>query len=346
MNALTRRFELLRYPLIVLVVFIHADNRQVTGHGVATMLHPQGFLANWVREVVSQGVARIAVPLFFAISGYLFFLGFSGEWTEFIRKWKSRSQSLLVPYLAWEILNYGKLWISEGRMPYHASIWAGIDAVLGLTAKTPLVYHLWFIRDLIFYVLLAPLIYLLAKRLPWVGVSVCFAVYLLSTSMDFSRPNPEGVCYFFLGAVLGLRNWQGLVVDAKRYLWIGIWLVLLLVDSLDTGHIWSDYLHKISLMAGCLALLALSGMLEATGGYWQKKLVVLSGVSFFLYLTHEPFLRIIRFYRYSILPHGGDSGAYVLYVVPALMTIMFLTTIYFWVVRPIPLLHRLFAGGR
>lgn len=47
-------------------------------------------------------IASAAVPLFFAISGYMFFWGINSfNKDTYIKKLKKRIQSLLVPYLFW-----------------------------------------------------------------------------------------------------------------------------------------------------------------------------------------------------------------------------------------------------
>ena len=152
---LAARFSLLRYPLIVLVVFIHADNRELALQGPHDLLEPQGTFSLWLRLFVSQGVARIAVPLFFAISGYLFFLGFGGAWPELKRKWRSRAQSLLIPYISWNLLAMGVLVTVSRGLPFPD--WGrNLDLAFGIT-RPNLIFHLWFVRDLVVLVALAPL---------------------------------------------------------------------------------------------------------------------------------------------------------------------------------------------
>ena len=57
----------------------------------------------WVDKYLSE-LTDIAVPMFFVISGYLFFQNYTPQ--KLISKWKSRLFSVLIPYLIWNGLAY------------------------------------------------------------------------------------------------------------------------------------------------------------------------------------------------------------------------------------------------
>ncbi len=70
-------FNFLRFILAVLVVFIHVPHPEYTS----------GF--SWYAYVFfSQGIARVAVPVFFLISGYLFCSGLEQQWDWSL--WRSK----------------------------------------------------------------------------------------------------------------------------------------------------------------------------------------------------------------------------------------------------------------
>lgn len=99
------RLNLLRFPLVVGVVFIHAYSNTVgfAGGEIVGASQPH-FIVDFVRNFISQGVARIAVPVFFLLSGYLFFAGFVWSKESYVIKLRSRRKTLLVPFLFWNIL--------------------------------------------------------------------------------------------------------------------------------------------------------------------------------------------------------------------------------------------------
>ena len=93
------RLKLLNFPLIVGVVYIHAYGMEIGFAGSELGPAHLDRFTDVVRTLVSQGVARLAVPMFFLISGYFFFNGFTG-WSYF-NKLRVRFRTLLVPYVFW-----------------------------------------------------------------------------------------------------------------------------------------------------------------------------------------------------------------------------------------------------
>ncbi len=88
LNKITsERLSLLRFPLIVGVVFIHAN---VEYSGI--IIDQQSWFSDFFRTIISRGIARISVPIFFLMSGFFFFLGFS--WT--LDKYKKKFVLVLI----------------------------------------------------------------------------------------------------------------------------------------------------------------------------------------------------------------------------------------------------------
>ena len=64
-NELSNKIKNISLILTILVVFLHAYNLEESN----SVININGFIQNFI----SYGVCTIAVPLFFMISGYLFF---------------------------------------------------------------------------------------------------------------------------------------------------------------------------------------------------------------------------------------------------------------------------------
>lgn len=73
-----------RFPIILGPVMIHCQ---------------QGFSETPYRLFWGEMVGRITVPLFFIISGYLFFQHFNGTLDAYVEKFRKRMWTLVVPYL-------------------------------------------------------------------------------------------------------------------------------------------------------------------------------------------------------------------------------------------------------
>ena len=78
----SERLDIIRFPLIVGVIFIHAYGSSVNLKNSNTGIDQVGFITKFIQDFISDGLARISVPLFFLMSGYLFFLGF--KWSALI----------------------------------------------------------------------------------------------------------------------------------------------------------------------------------------------------------------------------------------------------------------------
>ena len=94
--------DLLRFPLAILVIFIHMSptvaNILEAEYG---LLSGKGLL-NALEISISYVIAQTAVPSFFFISGFLFFMHFKEwSWAGYRKKLLSRVKSLLVPYFLW-----------------------------------------------------------------------------------------------------------------------------------------------------------------------------------------------------------------------------------------------------
>ena len=69
----SKTISFLRFPLIVGVVFIHSMFKSVIFNGVDVMQTGSFPFYTTIAYLFSEILARIAVPLFFFISGFLFF---------------------------------------------------------------------------------------------------------------------------------------------------------------------------------------------------------------------------------------------------------------------------------
>ena len=132
---------------------------------------------NIVESFFCQGICLLAVPLFFVISGYLFFLrcpnGVNSIWPK-IRK---RGKTLLMPYLLMNtvaLLFYIVLNLIIDRVSALSNVVnfrilqsmqeIGVGkALLGFYWTDPVAFQLWFVRDLMVVVLFSPAIYYLLK---------------------------------------------------------------------------------------------------------------------------------------------------------------------------------------
>lgn len=94
---------ILKFPLIVLVVFIHIVHENITpvklDLSAANLYH-------LIYNLISQNIGRVAVPCFFLFSGFLFFFKIKDYFTvELYKKQiKNRFKTLFIPYILWNCI--------------------------------------------------------------------------------------------------------------------------------------------------------------------------------------------------------------------------------------------------
>lgn len=309
-TASSERLTLLRFPLIVGVVFIHAYATTVQTAGAQignSQVHPA--VALFI-EMLSQGVARSAVPCFFLVAGLLYFWGLQPGWATHAAKWHSRVRTLLLPYLFWNLLSAGLFALAQS-LPATRAYFSGaqtpilelspLEFLAGLfgIGRAPFSYPFWFIRDLMLLVLAAPLLGVLLKRLGAPLLVALFGAWLILPALALV-PSLEALAWFALGAWLGLRERQPFPParwNAGLLLAYALALLLVVAGPWPQARPW---LHQGLVALGVAAALAASAWLLVRPR-WRAALLQLAPASFFVYAAHEPLLTVARKLSYRLL---------------------------------------------
>lgn len=212
--------SLLRFPLILLVVAIHAVGNDLRAPDAT------GYIYIYISELISHGIARIAVPLFFFFSGYYTF--FRKDWSlpaTWRKEWPKKARTLLVPYLLWNtlylliLLGKTQLALTLGAEPKDPFFIPNLPQLLSYYWGEVIVYPLWYVRDLLTLTLLAPLAYwLLRLSRGWVVVLPLLA-YLGGWDCGVPGLGTTSILFFLLGAWAGERGADPIALLAPgRYL--------------------------------------------------------------------------------------------------------------------------------
>ncbi len=154
---------------------------------------------------IKECIARLGVPLFFIISGVLFFRNYDNS--MYFKKIKSRFKSLFIPYIVWNTLcmlfsiitSYS--FISNyfiGREKFIITLPNVIDAILNHGCNIPF----WFIQELIILILLSPILYYIIKN-KYIGISIISAIFILQGSGCVIPLVSSGIFPFLLGGLIG-----------------------------------------------------------------------------------------------------------------------------------------------
>lgn len=149
----------------LLVVAIHAPQfREV------------GTIGWWWSQLFQTGICQIAVPYFFAVSGYFLAAHYeeAGWWKKELKK---RVRSLYVPYCIWNLILVVicSLLVWDGLTIKH--LMAKLLSCFGIGPWSPPIGALWYVRSLLVIVLFSPLLRLLTNK---IGLLVLFGVYAVT----------------------------------------------------------------------------------------------------------------------------------------------------------------------
>ncbi|WP_417744910.1 acyltransferase family protein [Rosistilla oblonga] len=279
-----------------LVVLIHYRSAAATG----------GNLNGWLQEILINGIARIAVPVFAFAAGFFYFLTFTGSYNNYLAKLRQRAASLLVPYLLISLIALAS--------------WSTIQMMLGKPTQLepaqffsrillhPLAEQLWFLRDLMLLVIAAPLIQFAVRRAPRITLGILAVLWTMEWQpapivAGWYALNVETLLGFTLGcwAVTRIDLLESLIRAPKHicFALLATWSLLLATrvaidPSFDNWYVrdfttLSLLLQKAAIATGCLGLLSIARRIE------NQRLSRLAEFSFFVYLVHEfPMREVLR----------------------------------------------------
>lgn len=320
----SRTIDLLRFPLIVYVVLIHAytstrgviDNDQYPGYRLVSFFF-------------SLEIAQIAVPAFFFISGYLLFF----RTRSYVERLKKSVRSQIVPYVICNFLVMTLYYICESLLPLE-SLFSGANLPIrdhsftGLLREfwdggrwdegngTPILHQFWYLRNLILLGIVSPLISLFVRWTKWTGPALLLLVWLFVPGQAFLV---ESVTFFTAGAYFSLSRKDFLPVMRRFFVPVNIlypvFVVLNLVLRDDNYMLPFD---RLGFLFGLVFTFNLSAWLLERG--YVRNSVLLSGAAFFIFAAHDPMLTLVRRGSVRILSPSGDAAQIALYLLtPALI---------------------------
>ena len=375
-KLISETISLLRFPLTVFVVFIHY-NMGVRGfslHGVTYGLDaPEWF--RWVTAFFSDVLPRTAVPLFYIISGYLFFRGGSFDTDVYRRKLRTRASTLLVPYLLWNVI--AVLVQLSHRLPFLSTVFPsahlmevrltplrlfrtffdnywnkgilvtpendGMVSELPYPADVPL----WYVRDLMVMVLLAPVIWWSVRRAGRWLVVVLGAVWYLRPLLSPMWGEGWGTMLLEAAFFFSWGAYYGNPLKGINKLWpvALIYLPLAIADALTKGWEYNIFIHKAGILLGIVAIFYISTYLVEMGK--ARASAMLAGSSFLIFALHTLVMDDIGKLLFTVLHLPINIGTLLLlyFIVPSI-TILFCLVVYFALRRLAPPLCHLLTGGR
>lgn len=170
---------------------------------------------------ISTRCTRVAFPLFFILSGALFFRNYSQK--KYLEKLKKRFHSLFIPLICWNVLSLlfaitTTVLLSQyfvGRPTFDFSPASFLRTIFLAQENIPF----WFVIALIYFVVLSPVFYLLLKN-KWIGLIVILAAIAFYV-LDIHIPRdiisePDSMIYYLTGAYIGIHRFDILRIRSDK----------------------------------------------------------------------------------------------------------------------------------
>ena len=223
-EKLSKKISMAVFIATIIVVLRHSINAHVYFPNIYAD-GPRDY--NTFIQIFINSFTNIAVPLFFILSGFLFFYKYNIKVTK--QYFKKRFKSLFVPYVVWNILLLLFFMVIQkfeftAQYSKYSIIELSPKSLVSNIFVNPILGQFWYIRDLMLFVLISPLILQLLRS------KIVFYVFLMILivywkPIDTSLFSSEGLLFYSIGAFLGHYKSE-LILNVKTH----VFIILLITD--------------------------------------------------------------------------------------------------------------------
>ncbi len=352
----SQSLDLMRFPLAVVVLTVHVSLLQFNDTTLTLAAAP-------FRKFVEVLLHNQSVPIYFFIAGYVFFLKMEMTRKQYARKLRNRVKSLLIPYFIWNLVAILIIAFKNlarcGNGHFHPTIpnllscfWMYDGQLEGRTITMPIYpidLPLWFVRDLIIVVLLAPALYWIIRRARHYWIWTLGAVWLLRWLMGSEHLSQMVTALFFFswGGYMSIFK-RDMIKEFGRYRnasflgYLGLGIVGWMFSSWQPE--WFNQVKDLYILTGLCAAYNLSALLLTRRVFTVS--TFLSSASFFIYITHylvvSPFLLTLL----KLLHPGNAVSMTMTYLLCITLITSLLLVVFYLMQRFTPVLLRVVAGRK
>ena len=363
----SRVVDWLRFPLIVLVAYIHYYGPEIQPKDdIGTDIY------KYLMILMSHVITRSAVPTFFLISGFYFFSKSDFNMDVYKKKILSRIRTIVVPYILWIttfiLLTVGiKLagclikgnsfdgilmffndngWLN---IYWNCNEWAGRYDWAGYLHynTSPILTHLWYLRDLCIMFIISPILYMCIRKFGMWFISILF----FCDTSGFMPQIPGGSCgilYFSIGAYLAINN-KNIVEVTQKYkntAYISTIALLPLMTFYDGRYTdVGNILYPFWVFVLMVSYINIAATIVSRG--WLRQPASMPKSSFFIYCLHAMFVMgYCGRFMMKVIPSDNWFLASVRYMLVPLLCVAICYAIYIIMNRYTPKLLAVLTGNR
>ena len=323
------------FLLTILVVILHAYNLES---------NPDINITSFIQKFISYGIATVAVPIFFMISGFLFFYNFESSVENWIKKYKSRFKSLFIPYFIW-CTSWMIILYSIQLIPMLKGFFSNMilnefsfQEILKYTYKYPIPFQLWYISALIECVIISPLIYYIIKKTGYVSRPI-LAILWFFNIIDYP------IALFSIGCFLSINN-ISFNRSVSKLKYITVLLLFVIATIMKTYLSYYDFSY-IGILGNVVILLGVISIWMAYDQYSDKldRVFDITKYGIFIYFLHEPLQSFIIRVLLKIFSNL-KIGSIIIYIISPVITISICLVIAVFLNRYMNKTYKVLTGGR
>lgn len=313
-----------------------------------------------VEDSIGQGLCLIAVPLFYMISGYLFFLKCHGL-KSIPGKLRKRVRTLLLPYLIANILTFAfyvalnlLIWtipslgdVVNFRVLDNAIEAGTWDTLYLIFINPPIAFQLWFVRDLMVAMICSPLLYIIIKwsvTAKWRTILLS-GILLIFLSVPSKVPFLSAFIWFTAGGMvtIGAYQLENTIPKSSVYILSIIYLFIpIVIQFFSLDPLIAHYIPIVGIPAlwGIYDLIAKRHVSSTD----NRLTLIFSSYTFFVYLCHEPLLNIFK--KLPLLVSRDETTFIISYILIPIIFYIFACGLAKLLKAFYPNIYYIYTGGR
>lgn len=296
-------------------------------------------------------VGDLAVPTFFVISGYLFFLGEEFTTIAYKRKIAKRVKSLFVPYILWNLLFMAFcfcIYFFNPSLMVSMKIYCEQFDLYSFGASllwNPVLGPFWYIRDLFVLAFFSIPFYYVLKKIPILLLSVLMLLWVGQIGLTLPGIGIRATFFFSIGAVFSIHH-KNFDLLFSRY---SIWLLLLFLfmSSFDIYCEMSvgiyKWFHQLTLLIGVFSVLGVTSRYSAL--LTKLYVPILAESSLFIFAFHMFIINIPNKFWVLLLPVNTFTLILMQLLIPAIVCVVSIG-LYCLLKKMVPYVLSPLMGGR
>lgn len=349
--------NIVKFIAIILVCYLHSykDGLNFNGYTV-TFEIPLWF--EIIRYSIAKIIGPIAVPSFFFLSALLIYRK-NIIWKDVLKK---KLKTLLFPYMIMNTIGIASFFVLQhipslslffSKPENIISNWQIMDwvnAYIGYRDGYPMLYPLWFIRNLIILNIFCIPIKFFIKKYNLTFIIILLMLYLFS-NLTYINANiilfEKSVLYWSLGCFCCINNikFKTIANFVEKYYILLIYIICCIASYVmhHSNIMFSDVINKITIFMGVFVLLSI--VYNIKNIHIKDKLLKLAPYTFSIYLFHEFSLTFFRKLLGAVLPSTINYIA-LEYILCPLVIIIYCIILSIFLKKICPKLYSIITGGR